>query len=376
MVRTCNVTHCTDYNTCRLSADSRTCKCAPGYYGDLCDKVATSLVTCGKDYMTIMVIEDFFNYYNVKMESLHLGNKTCRARQETVDGVSYYIVRTSKQQYAYCGGKPLQNNITHVEYALTLVSSPEVEGYILRDPTIRIEYKCVYPYIRHISLPFPIIPLSSEVLMWVNEVEATVEMLLYTDETYSEAFSSAPVLHLRDKVYVELRVTEPEDYFHLGINECWATQSPTPNKTEGSSYTLLLNGCIKDDTVQFLNGTGLPEGQNSSVVRYSFDMFRFVIQPHDLYLHCTVRLCPPEEFELCVPECKAITKREVVTEDQVEGLLTYGPIRLESPNRPESNVLLTLALPVSGIWVMGIFLFILVAFAKGSNKRMARLSSN
>ncbi|KAG9352528.1 hypothetical protein JZ751_020942 [Albula glossodonta] len=353
-----------------MSADQRTCKCAAQYYGDMCDKVATSQVVCGKDFITIMVIEDFFKYYSIKMESLHLGNETCRARQETIDGVSYYIVRTSKEQYSNCGGKPLQKNITHVEYALTLVSAPEGQGYILRDPTIRIEYKCVYPYFRRISLPFPIVPASSEAVMKVRELDATIAMRLYKDETYKEPFTISPVLQLRDKVYVELRVTEPEDYFHIGVNECWATQSPTPSKAEGASHSLLLNGCEEDETVRFLKVADPAEG-----VRFSFDMFRFIAQPHDLYLHCIVRLCPPDEGKLCAPECKTISKREVVPVDPATGLLTYGPIRLEGLEGPEPNLLLMLVLPVGGIWVIGIFLLILIAFVKGGNERLARLSA-
>lgn len=44
------------------------------------------------------------------------------------------------------------------------------------------------------------------------------------------------------QVYVEVTVTEPADFFLLRVNECWATQSPQPNTTEGSVHTLLLNG--------------------------------------------------------------------------------------------------------------------------------------
>lgn len=44
------------------------------------------------------------------------------------------------------------------------------------------------------------------------------------------------------QVYVEVKVTEPADYFLLRLNECWATQFPQPNATAGLVYTLLLNG--------------------------------------------------------------------------------------------------------------------------------------
>ena len=44
------------------------------------------------------------------------------------------------------------------------------------------------------------------------------------------------------QVYVEVRVTEPADFFLLRINECWATQTSEPNTTDVSSHTLLQNG--------------------------------------------------------------------------------------------------------------------------------------
>lgn len=44
-------------------------------------------------------------------------------------------------------------------------------------------------------------------------------------------------------------------------------------------------------------------GQNgvSSTVRFSFEMFRFIVEPHELYLHCIVHLCTQGHGEACVP---------------------------------------------------------------------------
>lgn len=64
-------------------------------------------VTCGRDYISIRGLEDFFRYHNVPLESLHLPNKSCRAQREVIDGVSYYASRLSKDQYLTCGGKLL-----------------------------------------------------------------------------------------------------------------------------------------------------------------------------------------------------------------------------------------------------------------------------
>lgn len=36
--------------------------------------------------------------------------------------------------------------------------------------------------------------------MRVDELDATIQMMLYTDQSYSKAYSSAPTIELRDKV--------------------------------------------------------------------------------------------------------------------------------------------------------------------------------
>ncbi len=68
-------------------------------------------------------------------------------------------------------------------------------------------------------------------------------MSLFKDHTYTEAFTSAPTIKLGDQIYVQIQVTEPEDFFHLKVNECWATQTPQANKSS-FSHTLLINGLV------------------------------------------------------------------------------------------------------------------------------------
>ncbi|KAF7659988.1 hypothetical protein LDENG_00289240 [Lucifuga dentata] len=219
---------------------------------------------------------------------------------------------------------------------------------------------------------------QSEMVMQVDDLDATIQMMLYKEHTYTTAYSSAPTIELGGKVYVEVRVTEPEDFFLLRVDECWATQSPQPNATEGLLHVLLLNGCVKDHTVTFFNGTVGQSGRNgeSSTIRYSFDMFRFISEPHDLYLHCSVQLCELDDHESCVPNCNSISKREAVRADPSQGLLSYGPIRIEIPDRPQSNILMSVVLSVACIWIVGCFFIILITVAKAGNRRLARVEEH
>ncbi|KAM9807761.1 zona pellucida glycoprotein d [Neosynchiropus ocellatus] len=369
----CRVEGCTDPSRCLLSKDARSCKCAVGFYDDLCDKDAQMKIACTKDYISVRAVEDFFTYHKVPADSLHLPNKSCRAHKEVIDDVTFYVAKITKDQYLPCGGKPLEKNFTHISYSLSLLSDPQVFGNIIRDPIIKLEFTCVYPYIRRVSLPFPVVPFSSETVMRVDELDATIQMMLFTDETYLSAFTSAPTIELRDKVYVELTVTEPADFFLLRVNECWATQTPEPNATEGSYHSLLLNGCVNDPTVSFLNVTVDQSGFNgqSSSVRYSFEMFRFTSEPNELYLHCTVQLCEPDDLLSCTPVCHTISKREAVRPNPALGLLSYGPIKIEMKEQLKSSVLTTVVVPVATVWTVGFFLVLFIIVVKAGTRRLA-----
>ncbi|KAF0041469.1 hypothetical protein F2P81_007367 [Scophthalmus maximus] len=289
----CSVEKCTDRTRCVLSRDQRRCKCTVGFYGDQCEKNGQIKVMCGRNYIAIRVMEDFFKYYKVPLESLHLPNKSCRARKELVDGVSYYMSTIPKEKYLTCGGRPMETNFTHISYSLSLLTDPRVIGNIIRDPVIKIDYTCVFPYVRSVSLPFPVVPFSR---------------------------------------------------------------------------------CVNDNTVSFLNVSEGQSGRNgeSSTIRYSFDMFRFTSEPNSFYLHCTVQLCEPDDFQSCKPICNSITKREAVRAEPMQGLLSYGPIRIEMPEPHQSNILMTVVLPVAGVWTVGFFLSILIVVAKAGSRRLTQ----
>ncbi|TNN00956.1 hypothetical protein fugu_012202 [Takifugu bimaculatus] len=366
----CNVQACVDSSTC-VRNNQRSCKCINGYYGDHCDKNADIKVLCSRHVVGISAKEDFFRYHNVSLELLYLPNATCLAARTTINNATYYDLRIPKAKYGACGGKPLEKNLTHITYSLSLVTNPEAEGNIIRNPVIRLDYKCIFPYVRRASLPFSIIPFTPETMVRVDDLDAVIQMRLYTDHTYSEAYRSSPSIELRSKVYVEVKVTEPVDFFLLRINKCWATQVPHPNATEGSHHVLLQNGCPDDHTVSFpLNGTG--HNGESSTVRYSFDMFRFTTEPLELYLHCTVQLCAPGDPDSCKPSCSSISKREAVRADPTLGLLTYGPIKVDVPEMPQSNLWMAVALPVAAVWTVGCFFLILITVAKAGSRRLTK----
>lgn len=62
----------------------------------------------------------------------------------------------------------------------------------------------------HLCVCVSLALLCSEKVMRVNELDATIQMLLYTDASYTKAFSSAPTIHLRDKVAMNIQLLVQE----------------------------------------------------------------------------------------------------------------------------------------------------------------------
>ncbi|KAM4733381.1 zona pellucida glycoprotein d isoform 1-T1 [Anableps anableps] len=195
-----------------------------------------------------------------------------------------------------------------------------------------------------------------------------------------------------------------------------ASPGPTAALQPSSSET----SCVDDHTASFLPLEAHGSGSNgaSSRVRYSFQMFRFTSGPAELYLHCSVRLCEQDDRRSCVPascrsgrsaprsgearsslscsppqSCNAVRKREALRELPGRGLLSYGPIRVETPDPPESSelllrspppscpgsafhvffvpdVLAAVVLPVAGVWTLGFFLALLISVAKAGRRRV------
>uniref|UniRef100_A0A3B3WZH5 ZP domain-containing protein n=1 Tax=Poecilia mexicana TaxID=48701 RepID=A0A3B3WZH5_9TELE len=234
---------------------------------------------------------------------------------------------------------------------------PQVSGNIIRDPAIKLDFTCVYPNLRRVSLPFPVRPISSQTVMQVEETDATIRMLLFADSSFSRAFSGTPTIELRDPVHVEVSVAEPADFFLLRVDDCWASPSRQPNAT-GLLHGLIQNGCVADPTVTFLPLAEERVGPNGrgSGVRFRFHMFRFTAGPAEFYLHCSVQLCEQDDQPSCLP---VTGSRQAASQPRSAVLWTD----------PGRDVLTVALLPVAAVWMLGLFLTLLIITAKAARRK-------
>ncbi|XP_033895958.3 zona pellucida glycoprotein d [Acipenser ruthenus] len=366
----CDPKVCMDPGTCELDSVSGNCSCVAGFYGNACDKLHMEVI-CEKDLFKVMVVKEYFEYNNISLSMLHLLNVNCTAIEEELDGVQYYTAAMNNKNYTMCGGLKPQVNKTHITYTNVLSSGVWPTAVIVRQQQVDVTFHCVYPYDRTVSLPIPIRPSKSDSLIRLNQKEATVVIEIYKDGTYKEPYTSVPILKLKSTVYIQIGILEDDGFFRVRVVDCWASQSSDPNAGLVSpNQTLISDGCKADPTLVFQNTNG-----QGGFVQFSFEMFRFVVFPFEWYLHCRVRLCIPASEDACVAICRNKRRdQRDASESEAQGLLSYGPIKVEMPENQRLNLLLVAAFPAGAVVLIIVFLFILLAIAKATNKRASQLT--
>lgn len=118
-----------------------------------------------------------------------------------------------------------------------------------------------------------------------------VEMYVYTDNTYSTAYSQSttPVMDLGEPVY--MTIEHEYDDMVISARSCWASQDMSADSHDDAYYDLLLDGCGTDST--FAIDT---TASTDSMYAFQFDAFAWyesnAIQTSTVYIHCEYRLCP------------------------------------------------------------------------------------
>ncbi|XP_069755611.1 pancreatic secretory granule membrane major glycoprotein GP2-like [Narcine bancroftii] len=346
---------CKNEGTCVVVDGIDQCNCLHGLRGETCEDIKME-VECEHTYIKVLIIKDYFDWKNVSMDSVQLGEDGCKAASEVINGEEYYTITIHHSNYSHCGTVVL-SNATHILY-MNGVETQHTTGIITRLPSESIDFTCAYQRERIVQLAFPIQPKTAIAVLHVQEGVVVVSMALYKTLNYQTAYVELPVVSWLERLYISLKI-EPgvKNFFVLTINDCWAT--PTKNPDDLPQYYLLKKGCPTDETVKIHNQIG-----NETSANFSVQMFRFTKHPV-VFLHCRTEICIPGNPEPCMLEClgksSPKTKREINT--NYEGLLTYGPIRwiypkMHVPEVPKPNHVFA---TIPGVMLISSVVFLLLA---------------
>ncbi|KAI4885574.1 hypothetical protein NFI96_027657, partial [Prochilodus magdalenae] len=232
-------------------------------------------------------------------DMLHLNDPMCKGKIQG-DRVVFDFDNDNNT----CG-TTLRTNETHFIYenAVQHHRSGDV-GVISRQKWLSVNFSCVYPLVKSISMPMVIEAAHGVVSRELStEGSYTIRMMPYPNASYIEPYSGNVTLDENQQIFVAVDVEGVDErQIALVIDSCWGT--PVNNTNSSLFWPLVSEECPnpQDGTVKVLqNGI-------STSSRFSFRMFTFTGQSESIYLHCKVHLCLHKESEgSCAHTCGSTT---------------------------------------------------------------------
>ncbi|XP_061453706.1 IgGFc-binding protein-like [Rhineura floridana] len=250
-------------------------------------------------------------------EGLHLADLTCTGTL-VGDRLIFHFDTVQKT----CG-TTVEFNATHAIYSNVLEGHVEntYGGVISRDRFLFLRFSCSYPLNINLSMASVIHPIQDIINTTLTSGQGSYQtvMTLYQDPQYSKPFTYGPILlTVNHRAYVGISVLGADPtHFVITLSSCWAT----PEKDPSSSirWDLITNQCPnpRDGTVV------VEEDAVSLTGRFSFNVFTFILDLEEVYLHCRIRLCSFPTAK-CTVNCDkpgpAIAGRKPPS-----GIVTAGP---------------------------------------------------
>ncbi|XP_034281296.1 uromodulin-like [Pantherophis guttatus] len=360
---------CFHQGVCRVVDDRANCTCKTGFTGQFCKDMEVKL-QCKEEYMKMLVRKEVFETLKVPLRSVHLMNGSCVVSEQDEDGESFFGAMLTGENHTACGSE-IKVNGSHVSYANVIESDREDNGVITRSNVILIHFSCIYAYKPVVSLQYSLKAMDTFVQFSVKEGDFTVTMGLYESASFKKPYSQQPLsLLMSDTLYVLLQIEGQDQvkYFLLSVEDCWGT--PTNDPDDSTKHHLIMKGCPRDKTLEFLNVIG-----TSTVAKFSFQMFHFK-NLSEVFLHCQVRLCIKANQEPCVKQCPIKQRNKRQLEDDYMKVVSYGPIVFAAPSLLETrNANDQPSFWGSQMWVPGVMavvaliaIFIFIAVVKAMKK--------
>ncbi|XP_062996679.1 alpha-tectorin-like [Elgaria multicarinata webbii] len=218
-------------------------------------------------------------------KGLHLADPTCIGTL-VGDRLVFYFDTVQKT----CG-TTVEVNATHAIYSNVVQGHVEntYGGVISRDRFLFLSFSCAYPLNINLSMASAIQPIQDIVNATLTSGHGSywTIMTLYQDSQYSKPFTQSPILlTVNHRAYVAISILGADPtHFVTTLSSCWATPERDPSST--IRWDLITNQCPnpRDNTVV------VEEDGVSLVGRFSFNVFRFIPDLEEVFLHCRVRLC-------------------------------------------------------------------------------------
>ncbi|XP_038669550.1 alpha-tectorin-like [Scyliorhinus canicula] len=312
----CAEESCVEWETCGLRYGKSGCRCTNVSDSGSSETFDYAL-SCNGTNSSVSLSRCMLFDVGFSSSDFHLNDPRC------VGYVSHgRLIFSFASDRIICGNK-LQVNSTHFIYSNTIRVKAETGSgsIVIRKPNVTIDFLCVYPLTMNISSTVVISAVHSVVNITLPSGKGLFEtkMFVYREPGYTEPFTQTPVLlGVNDKIYVGTIVSGIDaNQFVLTLSHCWATPRRDPNTPTQWSFITGQCPSVLDGSVS------IEENGLSPIARFSLNIFRFVGDSSEVYIHCQIQLCNFQSTN-CLTQC--LGERSGVS--QTNGTVhTTGPFK-------------------------------------------------
>ncbi|NXM66795.1 CUZD1 protein, partial [Serilophus lunatus] len=250
-----------------------------------------TFLTCSSDRMRIVLSKSYLASLGYNEAHLQLNDPSCSP--VVTDSVIFSFPLAS------CGTikKDEGQSIT---YTNTISLSP-TGNIITRHKNMEIIAKCKME--NNSTLEVFYITKNKVIQSIAARGRYNISMSFYDSDSFSKPIPHSPYyVDLNQTLFAQVSLHSTDPNLLVFVDTC--TASPQPD-FGSSTYDLIRNGCIKDDTLV----TYPPLGHHG---RFKFNAFRFLQSSPSVYLQCDVVICDSNNTDSrCTQGCISRQKRAI-----------------------------------------------------------------
>ncbi|XP_026142838.1 uncharacterized protein LOC113118128 [Carassius auratus] len=228
-------------------------------------------------------------------------------------------------------GTMIEEDEEFIIFKNEIFSTDDPNSIITRKHEVEIEFSCRYEKKNNISLQFT---ARRHITTITEKGFGTLTYsfgLFKTENYYTEIDVTAypAEYELGEMIYMQIESQSAINNTELFVESCVATPYNDPNYQ--TPYTIIQNGCILDETVEFYTS-------HEPTVRFGLQAFQFIGMHEQVFLSCSVILCEANNPNTrCSQGCVSSTvappahhhhRREAPIQTGSH-LVSQGPLRLK-----------------------------------------------
>ncbi|XP_042600437.1 uncharacterized protein LOC109109463 [Cyprinus carpio] len=228
-------------------------------------------------------------------------------------------------------GTMIEEDEEFIIFKNEIFSTDDPNSIITRKHEVEIEFSCRYEKKNNISLEFTarrhITTITEKGFGTLTYSFGLFKTANYHTEIDVTAYPAE--YELGEMIYMQIESQSTINNTELFVESCVATPYSDPNYQ--TSYTIIQNGCILDETVEFYTS-------HQPVVRFGLQAFQFIGMHEQVFLSCSVILCEANNpYTRCSQGCINSTvappahhhhRREAPIQTGSH-LVSQGPLRLK-----------------------------------------------